>query len=59
MLAVEDSPPVLAAARAAGPACVVVVNDYTTGEESLGAAAVLPSFDGLDAARLVRSVRRG
>lgn len=58
VLVVEDSPPGLAAARAAGPACVVVTNDYTAGEEFPGAAAVLPSFDGLDAAGLLRSVGR-
>lgn len=56
-LAVEDSPPGLAAARAAGLACVVVTNDYTAGECFPDAAAVLPSFDGLDAARLLQQVR--
>jgi HAD superfamily hydrolase (TIGR01509 family) len=58
-IAVEDSPPGLAAARAAGLACVVVSNDYTAGADFPGAAAVLPSFDGLDAARLLRETRRG
>ena len=57
VLVVEDSPPGLAAAVAAGPAAVVVTNDYTAGAEFPGAAAVLPSFDGLDA-RLLREVGR-
>lgn len=51
VLAVEDSPPGLAAARAGGLACLVVVNGYTRGEDFPGAAAVLDSFHELDAAR--------
>jgi len=45
-VAVEDSATGLAAARAAGLACVVVVNDYTAGEDMGGAQLVL---DGVDA----------
>jgi beta-phosphoglucomutase-like phosphatase (HAD superfamily) len=50
-VAVEDSATGLRAARAAGLACVVVVNDYTADEDMGGAALVL---DGVDAgARIV------
>lgn len=49
-LAVEDSPPGLAAARSAGLSCVVVTNGYTHAAAFPGAAAVLSSFDTLDAA---------
>ena len=59
VLAVEDSPPGLAAARAAGLACVVVTNGYTVREGFPGAAAVLTSFGGLDAARCARLLRDG
>ena len=45
-VAVEDSATGLAAARAAGLACVVVRNDYTADQEMTGAALVL---DGVDA----------
>ncbi|WP_300007489.1 HAD-IA family hydrolase [Pseudonocardia sp.] len=54
-VAVEDSPPGLAAARAAGLPGVVVTNGYTAGAGFPGAAAVLESFDGLDAAGLRRA----
>lgn len=50
-LAVEDSAPGLAAARAAGLACLVVANDYTRDGDFTGAAAVLDGFGGLDATR--------
>ncbi len=40
-VAVEDSGTGLASARAAGLACVVVVNDYTAGDDMTGAALVL------------------
>jgi HAD superfamily hydrolase (TIGR01509 family) len=49
VLAIEDSPPGLAAARAAGLACIVVVNDYTREGTFDGAALLLDDFDGLDA----------
>jgi HAD superfamily hydrolase (TIGR01509 family) len=45
-VAVEDSATGLASARAAGLACVVVVNDYTADEDMSGAGLVL---DGVDA----------
>ncbi len=51
VLAVEDSPPGLGAARAAGLACVVVTNDDTRGEHFPGAVAVLDGYEGLDAVR--------
>lgn len=50
-LAVEDSAPGLAAARAAGLRCLVVANDYTRDADFAGAAAVLDDFTGLDTAR--------
>lgn len=50
-LAVEDSPPGLGAALAAGLRCVVVTNDYTVAGPFPGAAAVLPGFADLDARR--------
>jgi len=40
-VAVEDSATGLASARAAGLACIVVVNDYTVGEDMSGAQLVL------------------
>jgi HAD superfamily hydrolase (TIGR01509 family) len=43
-LAVEDSANGLRAALAAGLRCVVVTNDYTSGQEFSGAAAVYPGF---------------
>lgn len=49
VLAVEDSPPGLAAARAAGLACLVVPNDYTRAGPFPGATAVRDGFEGLDA----------
>lgn len=58
-VAVEDSPPGLAAARAAGLACVVVTNDYTADAGFAGAAKVLSSFEGLDAERLLRGMTAG
>jgi len=48
-LAVEDSPPGLAAARAAGLACLVVPSDYTRGADFTDAIAVRDGFDELDA----------
>lgn len=51
VLAVEDSPPGLRAARRAGLSCLVVTNEYTAAQAFAGAAAVLPGFDGLDTAR--------
>lgn len=45
-VAIEDSAVGLSAARGAGVACVVVVNDYTAGEAMAGAHLVL---DGVDA----------
>lgn len=56
VLAVEDSGPGLAAARAAGLTCVVVANDYTRGDPFTGAAAVLDSFGDLDADRCAELV---
>ncbi|MBA2324660.1 MAG: HAD-IA family hydrolase [Pseudonocardiales bacterium] len=47
VLAVEDSAPGLAAARAAGLTCLVVTNAYTADSALLGAAAVRASFEGL------------
>jgi HAD superfamily hydrolase (TIGR01509 family) len=46
-VAIEDSATGLRSARAAGLACVVVVNDYTSDEDMSGAQLVL---DGVDAA---------
>jgi HAD superfamily hydrolase (TIGR01509 family) len=43
-LAVEDSRNGLRAALSAGLACVVVTNDYTSGQDFTGAAAVYPGF---------------
>jgi HAD superfamily hydrolase (TIGR01509 family) len=43
-LAVEDSGNGLRAALAAGLDCVVVTNDYTSGQDFSGAAAVYPCF---------------
>jgi HAD superfamily hydrolase (TIGR01509 family) len=51
VLAVEDSAPGLAAARAAGLPCLVVTNDYTAHGPFPGAATVVDGFAGLDAAR--------
>lgn len=51
VLAVEDSPPGLQAARRAGLSCLVVTNEYTAAQAFAGAATVLPGFDGLDADR--------
>jgi len=48
LLAVEDSANGLQAARAAGLACVMVVNDYTAGQGTDGAALVVDSFEDLD-----------
>jgi len=45
-VAIEDSATGLAAARRAGLACVVVVNDYTADEDMTGASLVV---DGVDA----------
>lgn len=44
VVAVEDSPPGLAAARAAGLECIVVTNDYTRSGRFPGAALVLDGF---------------
>jgi HAD superfamily hydrolase (TIGR01509 family) len=51
-VAVEDSVPGLGAARAAGVPCVVVVNDYTRGQDFSGAALVVDGFGDLDVACL-------
>ncbi len=51
VLAVEDSPPGCAAARAAALCCVVVTNDYTRDGRFPGAAEVLDGFESLDARR--------
>jgi len=48
-VAVEDAAPGLAAAKAAGLACVVVVNDYTAGHDLSAADLVLDSFGEVDA----------
>jgi HAD superfamily hydrolase (TIGR01509 family) len=48
-LAVEDSPPGLAAARSAGIPCVVVTNDYTRHADFDGAELVLDGFGEPDA----------
>ncbi|MGH9035114.1 MAG: HAD-IA family hydrolase [Acidimicrobiia bacterium] len=53
-VAVEDSVPGLGAARAAGVPCVVVVNDYTRGQDFSGAALVVDGFADLDVATLRR-----
>ncbi|HEY3240460.1 MAG TPA: HAD-IA family hydrolase, partial [Acidimicrobiia bacterium] len=53
-VAVEDSPPGLGAARAAGVTCVVVVNDYTRGGDFAGAALVVEAFSDLDVPTLQR-----
>ncbi|MGH9035713.1 MAG: HAD-IA family hydrolase, partial [Acidimicrobiia bacterium] len=53
-VAVEDSVPGLGAARAAGVPCVVVVNDYTRGQDFSGAALVVDGFGDLDVATLRR-----
>lgn len=45
-LAVEDSPPGLEAARAAGLGCVVVVSEYNRHHSFSGALAVVDSYDG-------------
>lgn len=37
---------------------MVVTNDYTAGADFPGAMAVHSSFDGLDAAHLLRQIRR-
>lgn len=58
VLAVEDSPPGLASARAAGLTCMVVTNGYTRAAAFPGAAAVLSSFDTLDAASCADVHRR-
>lgn len=52
VLAIEDSANGLAAARSAGLACVVVVNDYTAEQDFDGAALVVDSFEDIDAAGL-------
>ncbi len=44
-VAIEDSATGLASARRAGLACVVVVNDYTAGEDMAGASLVLDGVD--------------
>lgn len=56
VLAVEDSPPGLSAARAAGLACVVVVNTYTRDGAFPGAVAVLDGFTELDVDRCAELV---
>jgi HAD superfamily hydrolase (TIGR01509 family) len=43
-VAIEDSPPGLAAARAAGLACLVVTSEYTGAARFPGAAAVVPAY---------------
>ena len=53
-VAVEDSPPGLGAARAAGVTCVVVVNDYTRGGDFASAALVVEAFSDLDVPTLQR-----
>ncbi len=61
-VAVEDSAPGLAAARAAGLATVVVTNGYTRGQGFAGAALLREEFDRpapLSAAELGALVRRG
>ena len=50
LVAVEDSHAGLRAAKAAGLSCVVVVNDYTRGQDFSGADLVLDGFDGPPAA---------
>ena len=50
VIAVEDSHAGLRAAKAAGLSCVVVVNDYTSGQDFSGADLVLDAFDGSPAA---------
>jgi HAD superfamily hydrolase (TIGR01509 family) len=52
VVVVEDSANGLVAARAAGLACVVVVNDYTADHPLDGAALVVDTFEGLDLATL-------
>ncbi|MDQ3354713.1 MAG: HAD-IA family hydrolase [Actinomycetota bacterium] len=52
VVVVEDSASGLEAARAAGLACVVVTNDYTTSHDVAGAALVVDTFEGLDVATL-------
>jgi HAD superfamily hydrolase (TIGR01509 family) len=47
VLAVEDSEPGLAAARAGRLSCLVVTNDYTSGGRFDGAVAVRQGFDGV------------
>ncbi|GEO81436.1 HAD-IA family hydrolase [Pararhodospirillum oryzae] len=46
-LAIEDSPPGLAAATAAGLGCLVTRSAYTRHEAFIGAAAVLDSLEGV------------
>ncbi|CAN5199923.1 HAD family hydrolase [soil metagenome] len=58
VLALEDSANGLTAARAAGLACVVVVNDYTADHDFDGAAMVVDTFEKLDVAGL-REVTAG
>lgn len=57
-LAIEDSAPGLAAARAAGLACLVVANNYTRDADFAGAAAVLDDFGGLDTERCAELLDR-
>jgi HAD superfamily hydrolase (TIGR01509 family) len=52
-VAVEDSPPGLASALAAGLRCAVVVNDYTRDADLVGADLVVDGFAGLDAGVLL------
>lgn len=59
VLAVEDSANGLAAARDAGLACVVVINDYTAGQAFDGAALVVDSFGDLDLATLRGAMAEG
>ncbi len=56
VLVVEDSTNGLVAARAAGLACVVVVNDYTAEHPLDGAALVVDTFEGLDLATLEQAL---
>ena len=62
VVAIEDSANGLVAAQAAGLACVVVVNDYTVGQDFAGAELVVDTFAALDLASLRRvheQARRG
>jgi HAD superfamily hydrolase (TIGR01509 family) len=47
-VAVEDSANGLAAARSAAIPCLVVVNDYTAGQDFSGATLVVDGFDGAE-----------